>query len=204
MQWREAGSDWNGGGGIPASLGAPSLVGIPLDMIPLLGPFLCPRHRSESGRGHTVYAPLGPALTLLQSAGWCRDTPGRGPSRALSPCVARGPLGPCWLVCSRRSLHRPLWPSLPGYRLISLCLAIHLISRSVENLSRKEEWNLLSPLPHSATYPLLETSTPPPTRWGLDLSVLQHLTLRRTFHLLAGDLQGEQMTTSSVTPPGVS
>lgn len=146
----------------------------------------------ESGQGHMGHAQLGPALLCFREQGARRDTTGRGPSRALSPCAPGGLLGHCWLVCSCRALHRPLWPSLPGYRLTSLCLAIHLISQSVESLSRKEEWNLLSPLPHNATYPLLETPTPPPTT-GPGL-VLQYLTLRRTFHLLAGDLQGEQMT----------
>ena len=67
-------------------------------------------------------------LLCFREQGACRDTPERGPSRALSLCVAGGLLGHCWLVCSCRTLHRPLWPSLPSYRLISLCLAIHLIS----------------------------------------------------------------------------
>lgn len=66
------------------------------------------------------------------------ETPLEGALPGLCPCVW---LEGCWAAAGWSAhaglLHRPLWPSLPGYRLTSLCLAIHLISQSVESLCRK-------------------------------------------------------------------
>lgn len=138
IQWREAGSDWNWGGGIPAPLGAPSLVVIPLDTIPLLVLFLCPRHRSgEWTRSHGACSAWPGSYSALESRVHA-ETPLEGALPGLCPCVW---LEGCWAAAGWSAhaglLHRPLWPSLPGYRLTSLCLAIHLISQSVESLCRK-------------------------------------------------------------------
>lgn len=93
IQWREAGSDWNWGGGIPVPLGAPSLVVIPLDTIPLLVLFLCPRHRSgEWTRSYGACSARSGPYSALESRVHA-ETPLEGALPGLCPCVW---LEGCW------------------------------------------------------------------------------------------------------------